>query len=205
MIEIKYIEIESLQAYKNNSKTHPDTQIAQIQSSIREYGFCEPVLIDENNTILSGHARIQALKDMGEIEAPTICLEQLTDTQKKKAVIIFNKVQENSDWYTPNLVLDLKSILSEEPHSDLKGLGFSSNELELLLSEVNFDFTDDEYEPEDLDQYQSVIIQYVLIFDDEDQQGVWTSHLKHLKQQYPQLLTHSSRISQFIRDNSEKT
>jgi hypothetical protein len=157
-----------------------------------------------DNSIGEYEARFK-VADNSEIEAPTICLEQLTDTQKKKAVIIFNKVQENSDWYTPNLVLDLKSILSEEPHSDLKGLGFSSNELELLLSEVNFDFTDDEYEPEDLDQYQSVVIQYVLIFDDEDQQGVWTSHLKHLKQQYPQLLTHSSRISQFIRDNSEKT
>ena len=144
MLKIKYIAIESLQPYKNNSKTHPDLQIAQIQSSIQEYGFCEPVLVDEDNTILSGHARIQALKEMGETQAPTICLKGLSETQKKKAVIIFNKVQENGDWYRPNLVLDLQAILTEEPDSDLKSLGFSSDELSVLLGNPDdFDFSDD--------------------------------------------------------------
>lgn len=205
MLKMKYIAIGSLNPYKNNSKTHPDSQIAQIKSSIREIGFCEPILIDEKNTILSGHARVQALKELEESQVPSICLSNLSETQKKKAVIIFNKVQENGDWNRPNLVLELEAILTKEPDSDLKSLGFSTEELSAVLGGSNdFDFSDDTYSEETSQEYQNVIIQYVLIFDDADQQREWNEHLRRLKEKYPELPTHASRITHFIKDNSEK-
>lgn len=133
MLKIKYVATELLQPYENNSKTHPDYQISQIENSIKELGFFEPLLIDENNTVLSGHARLQALKNIGEKKAPTVCLDGLTEEQKKKSVIAANKIQENAQWNMRTLHDEINSILELNPEVDLDIIGFSSTELESLL------------------------------------------------------------------------
>ena len=138
MIEIKLIKIESLTAYKKNSKTHSETQIAQIQSSIKEFGFFEPIHVDENKTILSGHARVQALKGMGEKMVPSITLVGLSPEEKSKIVIAANKIQDNGAYDMKALHQEINFILSQNPDSDLSSVGFSNDELESLL---DMDFT----------------------------------------------------------------
>jgi len=138
MLKIKYIAIESLKSYRNNSKIHPDFQITQIQNSIKEFGFFEPIHVDEDNTILSGHARVQALEGMEETKVPAICLSGLNEEQKSKIVIASNKIQDNGSYNMRALHDEINFILSENPESDLKSIGFSDFELESLL---DMDFT----------------------------------------------------------------
>ena len=203
MLKIKYVETESLKSYENNSKIHPDLQIDQIKKSIDEFGFFEPILIDEHNTVLSGHARLQALKELNQEKAPTISLEGLTDIQKEKVVIAANKIQENGNWDKDRVISGLEKILNSEPDAKLQNYGFSTEELSGLLGDENdFDFSDDTYVPESNEEYAYAIIQYVIIFDDEEQQRVWHQLLTTLKDKYPDLPTHSSRITEFINETT---
>lgn len=202
MLKIKYVATESLKPYDNNSKIHPETQISQIKKSIGELGFFEPVLIDENKTVLSGHARLQAMIELEEAKIPTISLEGLTENQKRKAIIAANKIQENGAWDKDALIADLQKILEENPSDDLQAAGFTVDELNALINrDQDFDFSDDNYSGNnEAEEYQSAIIQYVLIFDDEEQQRIWHQHLTNLKEMYPEEPTIASRIAKFINE-----
>ena len=91
-IEIIYRNASDLIPYANNSRTHSDDQINQVASSIKEFGFTNPVLIDEQGGIIAGHGRVMAAKKLGLAEVPTITLEGLTKAQLK-AYVIADKLQ----------------------------------------------------------------------------------------------------------------
>ena len=82
-INIEYMSVEDLIPYVNNSRTHSSEQVNQIISSIKEFGFCNPILIDEDNGIIAGHGRLLASNKMGLKEVPTIRLVGLTEAQKE--------------------------------------------------------------------------------------------------------------------------
>ena len=82
-LSIVYRDIGGLIPYVNNSRTHSDEQVKQVAASIREFGFTNPVLIDENSTVIAGHGRIMAANLLGLAQVPTITLAGLSDAQKK--------------------------------------------------------------------------------------------------------------------------
>jgi DNA modification methylase len=130
---IQYVEINKLIPYVNNARTHDDAQVTQIASSIREFGFNNPVLIDKDNGIIAGHGRVMAAKKLGLIEVPTITLDHLTEAQRKAYILADNRIALNSGWDNELLALELQEL---DTNIDLSLLGFDADELNALLNPV---------------------------------------------------------------------
>ncbi|RKM32986.1 DNA methylase [Moraxella catarrhalis] len=126
-LQIVYKSVDQLIPYVSNSRTHSDDQITQIASSIKEFGFTNPVLIDENDGVIAGHGRIMAAKKLGLDEVPTITLAGLSDTQRKAYVIADNKLALNADWDFTLLKTEIEAIQALDFNLDL--LGFDHQEL----------------------------------------------------------------------------
>ena len=147
MLEIQYRNTSDLIGYVNNSRTHSDDQVSQVSASIKEFGFTNPLLIDENNGIIAGHGRLSAAKKLNMAEVPTITLKGLTDAQRKAYVIADNKLALNAGWDDELLALELKSLQGED--FDLSLIGFDVDELALLLEPEQVDgLTDEDAVPE---------------------------------------------------------
>jgi site-specific DNA-methyltransferase (adenine-specific) len=138
--------------YARNSRTHSDAQIQQIASSIKEFGFTNPILIDENNQIIAGHGRLSAAHLLKIKEVPCIRLAHLTEAQKKAYVIADNKLALNAGWDDAMLALELKDLESE--NFDLSLTGFNEDELAKLLVEAVEGQTD----PDDVPEVQETAI-----------------------------------------------
>lgn len=138
-MEILYRNINELIPYVNNSRTHSEEQIKQICASINEYGWTNPVLIDEKGMIIAGHGRVEAGKRLKIKEIPCVVLENLTENQKKAYIIADNKMALNAGWDEELLRLELDNL--KELDFDLELTGFSEEELDNL-------FEDDEEEKE---------------------------------------------------------
>ena len=134
-MEIVYKKINELKPYENNSRTHDESQIKQICESIKEYGWTNPVLIDENNMIIAGHGRVEGGKKLNIKEVPCIVLSGLTEAQKKAYVIADNKMALNAGWNEELLKTELENL--KELDFDLELTGFSKKELDKLFDEIN--------------------------------------------------------------------
>jgi 3'-phosphoadenosine 5'-phosphosulfate sulfotransferase (PAPS reductase)/FAD synthetase len=123
--------ISKLRPYKRNARTHSESQITQLMASIKEFGWTNPVLIDDKGGIVAGHARLEAAKRLGYTEAPTIRLSGLTQAQLRAYVIADNKLALNADWDEELLRLELTDLKALD--FDLNLVGFDDGELEKLL------------------------------------------------------------------------
>ena len=130
-LQIEYIPTADLIPYAMNSRTHSDDQVAQIAASIKEFGFTNPILIDDHETIIAGHGRLMAARKLKLTKVPTITLEGLTEAQKKAYVIADNKLALNAGWDTEALTAELRRL--QELEFDLDLIGFDSDELAQLL------------------------------------------------------------------------
>ena len=146
-MEIVYKKINELKPYENNSRTHDESQIKQICESIKEYGWTNPVLIDEKGMIIAGHGRVLGAQKLGIKEVPCIVLSGLTEAQKKAYVIADNKMALNAGWDFNLLSLELENL--KELDFDLELTGFSADEIDGLLS-TNEDIENNDYEEQDL-------------------------------------------------------
>lgn len=146
-MEIVYKKVNDLIPYINNSRTHSEEQVNQIVASINEFGFTNPLLIDEKDNIIAGHGRLMASKKLGMEEVPCIVLEGLTEAQKKAYIIADNKMALNAGWDFNLLSLELENL--KELDFDLELTGFSDDEIDGLLS-TNKDIEDNDYEEQDL-------------------------------------------------------
>ena len=120
-LTINYVETEALIPYALNSRTHSEKQVAQIAASIQEFGFTNPVLIDERRTIIAGHGRVLAAQKLQQETVPTITLDGLTETQRKAYVIADNKLALNSGWDDELLATELEALQLEDFNLDLLG------------------------------------------------------------------------------------
>lgn len=132
-LAIEYRSVNDLIPYVNNSRTHSEEQVKQVASSIREFGFTNPILIDEDNGIIAGHGRLMAANKLALDEVPTITLTGLTEAQKKAYVIADNKLALNSGWDEDTLRNEIQHL--SEIEFDLELLGFGSVELEKLIED----------------------------------------------------------------------
>ena len=147
MLAIKYIQVADLIPYARNSRTHSDEQIAQIAGSIREFGFTNPVLIDEQSGIIAGHGRVLAAAKLSMDEVPTITLSGLSEAQKRAYIIADNKLALNAGWDEAMLAVEFAEL--EAMDYDLTLTGFSLDEIaDLTPEEIPPGLTDEDAVPE---------------------------------------------------------
>ena len=132
--------------YARNTRTHSDEQVNQIVSSIKEFGFTNPVLVDQDNMIIAGHGRVMAANKLKLDKVPTICLKHLTEAQKKAYIIADNRLALNAGWDEDMLKVELEELNDLE--FDISLLGFEDNEIESLLSEPTEGLTDEDAVPD---------------------------------------------------------
>ena len=128
---IEQVQTETLIPYARNSRTHSDEQVAQIMASIREFGFCNPVLIDAAGTIIAGHGRVMAATRMQLETVPCLRLSHLTEAQRRAYVIADNKLAMNAGWDSELLANELSDLHADG--FDMSLLGFDADELSELL------------------------------------------------------------------------
>ena len=133
-LKIEYKNTDSLIPYVNNSRTHSDEQVTQVASSIKEFGFTNPILIDEQGGIIAGHGRLMAAKKLGLEQVPTITLVGLSEAQRKAYIIADNKLAENSEFDLDILASEIERL--KELEFDIDLLGFDEDELADLLPEI---------------------------------------------------------------------
>lgn len=109
-MEIIKVRIEEITPYENNAKLHPEEQIAQIIESIHEFGFNDPIAIDENNVIIEGHGRFEAVQALGYEEVECIRLSHMTEEQKKAYILVHNKLTMNTGFDLSIVAAELESI-----------------------------------------------------------------------------------------------
>ena len=132
-MQIQFTKVSDLIPYIKNSRTHDDAQIAQIASSIKEFGWTNPILVDGDNGIIAGHGRLMAARKLGMDEVPTIELTGMTDLQKKAYIIADNKLALNAGWDNELLGIELTEL--GDARFDLDLTGFSVDEISSLSLE----------------------------------------------------------------------
>lgn len=132
-MQIEQVNTSDLMSAEHNTRTHSQEQVQQIAASIREFGFCNPVLIDSKNEIIAGHGRVMGAKLLGLAQVPCIRLSNLTDAQKRAYCIADNRIAMNGGWDQSKLEGELKHLESLE--IDLSVLGFDEEELKHALGE----------------------------------------------------------------------
>ena len=144
--KVELIGVDKLIPYVNNARTHSDAQVAQIAASIKEFGFNNPVLIAEDNTIIAGHGRVMAARKLGLTDVPCIRLGHLTPTQRKAYIIADNQLAMNAGWNDELLTIELNELLADDFALEL--LGFDPEELKRLMgTELTEGLTDEDEAP----------------------------------------------------------
>jgi len=127
---VDWVKVDEVVPYEKNARLHSPKQVKQIAQSIDEFGFTNPLLIDEKNTVLAGHGRLLAAKHLKLDKVPCIQAKNLTETQKKAYILADNKIAENSSWDNGMLLGELKTL--EELGVGIEFTGFSPGDFAKL-------------------------------------------------------------------------
>ena len=142
--QMTLVDISKLIPYINNARTHSDEQITKLRSSLREFGFINPVIIDKDYTIIAGHGRVKAAKAEGIKEVPCVLVDHLTESQKKAYIIADNRMALDAGWDEELLKVELEALEGEA--FDLSLTGFDEGELSDLFKEEEAEVEDDDYD-----------------------------------------------------------
>jgi DNA modification methylase len=148
-------KVKDLIPYINNSRTHSEEQITQLVSSIKEFGFTNPLLLAPDNSIIAGHGRLQAVKRLGHEEVPCIIISGLSKTQIKALIIADNQLALNAGWDLEKLSVEIEGL--EADKFDLNILGFEDEFLKDLLKEDVKGLTDEDAVPDILENPKTKI------------------------------------------------
>jgi|TARA_R110000796_G_scaffold252029_1_gene384900 hypothetical protein len=140
MLSIKYKRTDQVIPYVNNSRTHGERQVQQIASSIQEFGFTNPILIDHDGGLIAGHGRLLAAQMLNLDKVPTITLGDLSDAQRKAYVIADNKLALNSGWDDELLKVEIEAL--SDSNFDLGVLGWDV--LPDFKDDVDYSILDDD-------------------------------------------------------------
>lgn len=134
-LAVEYLPVATLTPYARNARTHSPAPVSQLAGSIREFGWTNPVLIDEAGGIIAGHGRVLAAQQLGMAQVPCIRLAHLTDDQRRAYVLADNKLALNAGWDDELLAAEL-GALGGETAMDLALIGFSEAEIDGLIGDV---------------------------------------------------------------------
>lgn len=163
-MEIISLPLSDLRGYENNAKLHPQSQIEQIKKSIADFGFNDPIAIDENNVIIEGHGRFKAVQQLGWTEVPCIRLSHLNEQQKKAYILAHNKLTMNTDFDPDMLAIELDGIID----FDMEEYGF---EIPSILDEP--DEPEDKEDKDDWHQLATDKAYNLWYFDERRVEGIW--------------------------------
>jgi DNA modification methylase len=132
---LEKVDIDKLVPYARNARTHSKEQILQLRSSLREFGFVNPIIADKDYNVIAGHGRILAAKEEGFEEVPCVFVEHLTEAQKRAYIIADNRLALNAGWDDEMLSVELADLQCED--FDISLLGFDDAELNKLLGGID--------------------------------------------------------------------
>ena len=143
--QMQLVDIKKLIPYVNNARTHSPEQITKLRSSLREFGFINPVLIDREYNVLAGHGRIAAAKEEGITEVPCVFVEHLSEAQKKAYILADNRMSLDAGWDDELLKVEMASL--QEMGFDVGMTGFDESELaDLFADDNNTSAKDDDFD-----------------------------------------------------------
>jgi DNA modification methylase len=141
-LKVSNVPISTLKPYAGNPRTHSKQQIRQIAASIKAFGWTNPILIDGEAVVIAGHGRLRAAMSLGIDRVPTICINDMTEAQKRAYVLADNKLAENAGWDRELLALELQGLLEMDLDFDVTATGFEMGEIDVLIG--SSDEEDDE-------------------------------------------------------------
>lgn len=146
--EMQLVAVSKLIPYVNNARTHSAEQVMKLRSSLREFGFINPVIIDREYNVIAGHGRIMAAKEEGITEVPCVFVDYLTEAQKKAYILADNRMAMDAGWDEELLRIEIESLKDMDFNVGL--IGFSEDELvELYGENKQSEVEDDDYDLSD--------------------------------------------------------
>ena len=143
--EMQLVDINRLIPYVNNARTHSPEQITKLRSSLREFGFVNPIIVDKDLNVIAGHGRLAAAKAEGITEVPCVFAEHLTEAQKKAYIINDNRSALDAGWDDELLKVEMEAL--QDMGFDLSMTGFDTDELdELFKNEDDSEVKDDDFD-----------------------------------------------------------
>ena len=142
--QMTLVEIDKLIPYINNARTHSKEQINKLRSSLREFGFINPVIIGRDYGIIAGHGRVMAAREEGINEVPCVFVDHLTEAQKKAYIIADNRMALDAGWDEELLKVEIEALQAEA--FDISLTGFDDDELSDLFGKDKDAIEDDDYD-----------------------------------------------------------
>lgn len=143
--DFQLVPTDKLIPYVNNARTHSKEQITKLRSSLREFGFINPVIIDRDFNVIAGHGRIEAAKAEGITEVPCVYVDHLTEAQKKAYILADNRMALDAGWDEELLAVELSEL--QDLGYDLAMTGFDEKELvDLFSDKTDSDAKDDDFD-----------------------------------------------------------
>ena len=143
--EMQLIPLGKLVPYVNNARTHSPEQLAKLRSSLREFGFINPVIIDRDFNVIAGHGRIAAAKEEGITEVPCVFVDYLTEAQKKAYILADNRMALDAGWDEELLRIEIESLQGAD--FDVSLTGFGEDEIaDLFAGDGEKDVKDDDFD-----------------------------------------------------------
>jgi DNA modification methylase len=143
--QMELVSIDKLIPYVNNARTHSAEQVNKLRSSLREFGFINPVIIDKDYGIIAGHGRVLAAREEGITEVPCVLVDYLTEAQKKAYIIADNRFAQDAGWDEELLRIEIESLQAEA--FDVSLTGFEEQEIaDLFKSESEAEAQDDDFD-----------------------------------------------------------
>ena len=142
--EMQLISIDKLVPYVNNARTHSAEQILKLRSSLREFGFVNPIIIDREFYVIAGHGRLMAAKEEGIEEVPCVFVDYLTDAQKKAYILADNRMAMDAGWDEELLKIEMEEL--QNLGYDLEFTGFDEKELADLFGVDDKEVKEDEFD-----------------------------------------------------------
>jgi DNA modification methylase len=142
--EMTLVSIDKLIPYINNARTHSPEQINKLRSSLREFGFINPVIVDKDYNIIAGHGRVIAAKAENFTEVPCVLVDHLTEAQKKAYIIADNRMALDAGWDEELLRVEIEALQAEA--FDVSLTGFDDKEISDLFKGEDSEVKDDDYD-----------------------------------------------------------
>ena len=145
---MQLIPIDRLVPYVNNARTHSKEQITKLRSSLREFGFINPVIIDQDCGIIAGHGRVMAAKEEGFKDVPCVLVDHLTEAQKKAYILADNRYAQDAGWDEQLLRLEIEALQGED--FDVSLTGFDEAEIADLFDDRDAEAKEDDFDEEEV-------------------------------------------------------